>query len=74
MATSKRDRQRANRQAKQAEQQKVHRKQVILSRSKRIAIWVVIGVVLFVVANLVFGGDSEASAATHGLLAALAAG
>jgi len=70
MATSKRERQRANREAKLAAQHKVERKQAVLSRSKRIAIWVVIGVVLFVVANLVFGGSGDDSAAA-GFIAAI---
>lgn len=70
MATSKRDRQRANREAKLAAQQKVERRQAVLSRSKRIAIWVAIGVVLFVVANLVFGGSGDDSAAAAFIAAA----
>ncbi len=61
MATSKRERQRANREAKLAEEKKVLRKQSIFQRSKRIAVWVVVGIVLFVLANLLFGGSAEAA-------------
>lgn len=62
MPSDKRARQRANREAKLAEMQKVQRRQEILSRTRRIGIWVVVGVVLFVLANLIFGGDSQAAA------------
>lgn len=63
MATDKRDRQRANREAKQAELHKVERRQEMLSRAKRIGIWVAVGLVLFIIANLVFAGDSDDAAA-----------
>ncbi len=63
MATDKRARQRANREAKQAEEQKARRKQEIIGRAKRIGIWIAIGIVLFVLANLAFGGDSADAAA-----------
>ena len=62
MATDKRARQRANREAKLAEMQKAQKRQEMLSRVRRISIWVVVGIVLFVLANLVFGGDSQAAA------------
>jgi hypothetical protein len=70
MATSKRDRQRANREAKLAEQQKVERKRAMFTRGRRIAIWVVIGAVLFIVANLFFGGSSDEAAAAVPFIAA----
>jgi cell division septal protein FtsQ len=62
MATSKRERQRANREAKLAEEKKIQRKQSIFQRSKRIAVWVLVGIVLFVLANLIFGGSADAAA------------
>ena len=63
MATDKRDRQRANREAKQAELHKTQRKDEMVSRAKRIGIWVAVGIVLFVIANFVFGGGSDDAAA-----------
>jgi hypothetical protein len=63
MATSKRDRQRANREAKLAAEKKVMRKQNLFQRSKRIVVWVVVGVVLLVIANLIWGGSDDTSAA-----------
>jgi FtsH-binding integral membrane protein len=62
MASEKRERQRANREAKQAEVQKVQKRTETLSRAKRIAIWAVLGIVLFIIANLVFGGSNDDSA------------
>ena len=63
MATDKRARQRANREAKQAELEKTRRREDTISRAKRIGVWVAVGIVLFVIANLVWGGDSESAAA-----------
>jgi hypothetical protein len=64
MATDKRARQRANREAKQAELDKARRREDMISRAKRIGIWVAVGIVLFVIANLIWGGgDSESAAA-----------
>jgi uncharacterized membrane protein len=63
MASEKRERQRANREAKQAEQAKIDRRDTTIQRAKRIAIWVAVGVVLFIVANLVWGGGDETAAA-----------
>ncbi len=63
MATDKRARQRANREAKQAELEKTRRREDTISRAKRIGIWVAVGIVLFVIANLVWGGDSVSAAA-----------
>jgi hypothetical protein len=71
MATDKRERQRANREAKQAAQRKVERRQSLFDRSKRIAIWVVLGIVLLFLANLVFGGSSDEVAGTADLAAAV---
>lgn len=62
MATSKRERQRANREAKLAAEKKVQRKQNLFQRSKRIAVWVAVGIVLLVIANLIWGGSEDASA------------
>ena len=62
MATDKRERQRANREAKQAAQQKKQRRDDMIGRARRIGIWVVVGVVLFIIANIVFGGDSADAA------------
>jgi hypothetical protein len=55
MASDKRERQRQNRAVKQQAQSKVVRKEKTIATIRRIAIWVVIGVVLLVLANLVFG-------------------
>jgi hypothetical protein len=63
MATSKRERQRANREAKLAAEKKVMRKQTLFQRSRRIAVWVVVGIVLLVIANLIWGGSDDTSAA-----------
>ncbi len=55
MASDKRERQRQNRAVKQEAQSKVVRKQKTIATIKRIGIWVVIGVILLVLANVVFG-------------------
>ena len=68
MATDKRERQRANREAKQTELSKAKRRDDMLARAKRIGIWVAVGIVLFVIANLVWGGDSDSAAAALGIL------
>jgi hypothetical protein len=68
MATSKRERQRANREAKLAAEKKVMRKQSLFQRSKRIAVWVVVGIVLLVIANLIWGGSDDTSAAALTML------
>lgn len=41
----------------------MQRKQNIFQRGKRIVVWVVVGIVLFVLANLIWGGSDEAAAA-----------
>ncbi len=55
MATDKRDRQRENRAAKQAELNKQKRRQMIKDRTRRIAIWAIVFVVLLILANVVWG-------------------
>ena len=55
MASDKRERQRQNRAVKQQEQSKIDRKVKTVATIKRVGRWVVVGVVLLVAANLVFG-------------------
>ncbi len=55
MATDKRERQRQNRAAKQAEQAKIDRKRKVIATAKRVAVWVVVGLALFFAANIVWG-------------------
>lgn len=55
MATDKRERQRQNRAVKQAELNKQQRRQRIIDRTKRIAVWAVVLVVMFVAASVVWG-------------------
>ena len=55
MATDKRERQRQNRAVKQAEQSKIARKEKTIALVRRIGIWVVVGVALLVLANVVWG-------------------
>lgn len=55
MASDKRERQRQNRAVKQAEENKVARKQKTIAMAKRIGIWVVVGIALLVLANIVWG-------------------
>ena len=70
MATDKRARQRANREAKQAEMQKAQRRQAMVGRAKRIGVWAIIGIVLFILANIVFGSSGDdAEAMAHLMLA-----
>jgi cation transport ATPase len=55
MATDKRERQRENRAVKQAELNKKKRRQRIIDRTKRVAVWAVVLVVLFIAASIVWG-------------------
>lgn len=55
MATDKRERQRLNRAAKQDEDKKAARKQKTFDTAKRIAVWAIVGGLLLVVANIVWG-------------------
>ena len=55
MATDKRKRQRQNRAVKQAELDKQKRRERWIDRSKRIAIWAVVLVVMFILASIVWG-------------------
>ncbi len=55
MASDKRERQRHNRAEKQEAENKVARKQKTLALAKRVAIWVVVGVLLITVASFVWG-------------------
>ena len=63
MATSKRDRQRANREVKRAEEAAAAKKASRFDRAKRLALWVGLLIVMLVIANFVFGGDAAVSAA-----------
>ncbi len=72
MASDKRERQRANRELKRAELAKTRRRQTMITRGRRIAISVVIGV-LALAALLFFGSSSEAAAALAGAWAMPAA-
>lgn len=55
MATDKRERQRLNRAAKQVEESKVARKTKIIDTARRLGKWIVLGVLLIVLANIVWG-------------------
>ncbi len=55
MATDKRERQRQNRAVKQEERGKAARKEKVMATAKRAAKWVVVGVALLVLANVVWG-------------------
>ena len=55
MATDKRERQRQNRAVKQAELNKRRRRQRIIDRAKRVAVWAVVFAALIIVANFVWG-------------------
>ena len=55
MATDKRERQRQNRAVKQAAENKAKRRQNIVDRVRRVAIWAAVFVILLIVANLVWG-------------------
>ena len=55
MASDKRERQRQNRAVKQTEQNKIARRQKMIATIRRIGIWIVVGLVLIVVANFVWG-------------------
>ena len=55
MATDKRERQRQNRAVKQAELDKQKRREKLIDRSKRIAVWIVVLVVMFILASVVWG-------------------
>ena len=56
MATDKRERQRANRAERQAEEAAALRKQKLIRRARQVATWAVIIVLFFVLANAVWGG------------------
>lgn len=57
MATAKRDRQRANREVKKAEEAKAAKKATRIDRVKKAALWIGLLVIMLLVANFVFGGD-----------------
>ena len=59
VATDKRDRQRANRDARRAVERKQQRRSKILVRGRRIAIWVVIAIVLIVIANVIAANSAD---------------
>jgi hypothetical protein len=56
MATDKRERQRANRAQKQAEEAAVVRKQKLIRRIRQGVTWFVVIAAVFLLANLVWGG------------------
>ena len=62
MATDKRERQRANREAKRAEEEAAAKKATRLERAKRLALWAVLIAIVLVIANFVFGGEAALSA------------
>ncbi|MDJ0961285.1 MAG: hypothetical protein QNJ88_11535 [Acidimicrobiia bacterium] len=55
MATDKRERQRANRALRQAEEAAKLRKEKLKKRGRQVATWAVIIVVFFLLANAVWG-------------------
>jgi hypothetical protein len=55
MATDKRERQRENRAAKQEEHNKTARKEKVMATAKRAAVWIVVGMALVLLANIVWG-------------------
>ena len=63
MATAKRDRQRANREQKRAEEAAAAKKASRMDRAKRLALWVGLLLIMLVIANFVFSGDVALSAA-----------
>ena len=61
MATEKRERQRANRELKKAEEAAAAKKASRMDRVKRIALWIGLLVIMLLAANFVFGGDAALS-------------
>jgi hypothetical protein len=55
MASDKRERQRQNRAVKQLEQDKIARRQKTIAIIRRAGIWIVVGLILIVLANVVWG-------------------
>ncbi len=55
MATDKRERQRLNRAAKQNVDNKAARKLKVLDTARKVATWAVVGGLLLVLANIVWG-------------------
>jgi hypothetical protein len=55
MATDKRERQRQNRAAKQAEQAKIDRREKVIATAKRVGVWIVVGIALLILATIVWG-------------------
>ena len=68
MGTEKRDRQRANREAKRAQERKIQRRTNLITRGRRILIWVVIALVALLILNL---ATNNSSSEALGVLAAL---
>ena len=62
MATDKRARQRANREAKLAEERKRQRRATILRRARRIAVWVAIAVLAIFLVNALNSGSTDDAA------------
>lgn len=61
MATDKRDRQRANRELKKAEEAKAARRATMLKRIRRIVTYAIVIALVILLANQVFGGGDEQS-------------
>ena len=59
MATAKRHRQRENRDARRAAEAKTQRRQATFKRVKRLAVWGVIAALVLLLANFVFGAESD---------------
>jgi hypothetical protein len=55
MATDKRERQRANRAQKQAEEAKAERRATIIKRARRVLLYAVVIAIVILLANQVFG-------------------
>jgi len=64
MATDKRERQRANREARQEEEKKARRKRRFIDRSRRIAIWTVVILGLILISSWLWGGQSTDATTT----------
>lgn len=64
MGTSKRERQRANRDARKAEEEKKKKRDLLMSRVRLGLIWGLAIVIVLFGANLVFGGGGDDEPAT----------
>ncbi len=64
MATSKRDRQRANRESKRQVEEQQKRRDLMLARVKRFGLIALIAVAVVVGANLIWGGSDDPETVT----------